>query len=50
MKICASVSLCFRTGVGSSGSRQELFYAEIDETMKVSEGGGVDCEKIDKVF
>uniref|UniRef100_A0A915PM68 Uridine diphosphate glucose pyrophosphatase NUDT14 n=1 Tax=Setaria digitata TaxID=48799 RepID=A0A915PM68_9BILA len=40
----------FVTGVGSSGARQELFYAEIDETMKVSEGGGVDSEKIDKVF
>uniref|UniRef100_A0A0R3RUD7 Uridine diphosphate glucose pyrophosphatase NUDT14 n=1 Tax=Elaeophora elaphi TaxID=1147741 RepID=A0A0R3RUD7_9BILA len=40
----------FVTGVGSSGSRQELFYAEIDEIMKVSEGGGVDSEKIDKIF
>ncbi|KAM3716817.1 Uridine diphosphate glucose pyrophosphatase NUDT14 [Dirofilaria immitis] len=40
----------FVTGVGSSGARQELFYAEIDETMKVSEGGGVDSEKIDMIF
>ncbi|KAL3985673.1 NUDIX domain family protein [Acanthocheilonema viteae] len=40
----------FVTAVGSSGSRQEVFYAEIDETMKVSEGGGVDSEKIDKIF
>lgn len=49
LKIYANVPLYFRTGVGSSGSRQELFYAEIDETMKVSEGGGVDSEKIEKV-
>lgn len=40
----------FRTGVGSSGAQQELFYAEIDEAMKVSEGGGIDSEKIEKVF
>ncbi|VDM06630.1 unnamed protein product [Wuchereria bancrofti] len=40
----------FVTGVGSSGAQQELFYAEIDETMKVSEGGGVDSEKIEKIF
>lgn len=26
-----------------------LYYAEIDETMKVGEGGGVDNEKIEKV-
>ncbi|VDN07027.1 unnamed protein product [Thelazia callipaeda] len=38
------------TGVGSSGASQELFYAEIDETMKISEGGGVESEKIEKVF
>ncbi|VDM97446.1 unnamed protein product, partial [Onchocerca ochengi] len=38
----------FVTGVGTSGALQELFYAEIDETMKVSEGGGVDSEKINK--
>ncbi|VDM95934.1 unnamed protein product, partial [Onchocerca ochengi] len=40
----------FVTGVGTSGALQELFYAEIDETMKVSEGGGVDSEKINKIF
>ncbi|VDO71664.1 unnamed protein product [Onchocerca flexuosa] len=40
----------FVTGVGSSGALQELFYAEIDEMMKVSEGGGVDSEKINKIF
>ncbi|VDN19611.1 unnamed protein product [Gongylonema pulchrum] len=39
-----------QTGIGSSGASQEIFYAEIDETMKVSEGGGVDAEKIDKIW
>ncbi|CAG9540941.1 unnamed protein product [Cercopithifilaria johnstoni] len=47
---CIQSIKTFVTGVGSSGSRQELFYAEIDETMKVSEGGGIDSEKIDKIF
>ena len=37
----------FYTSVGFAGSRQVLYYAEVDETMKVSEGGGVDAELIE---
>uniref|UniRef100_A0A0M3IR67 Nudix hydrolase domain-containing protein n=1 Tax=Ascaris lumbricoides TaxID=6252 RepID=A0A0M3IR67_ASCLU len=40
----------FITGIGASGSQQYLFYAEIDETMKVGEGGGTDNERIQKIF
>ena len=37
----------FYTSVGFAGSRQTLYYAEVDESMKVSEGGGVDGEEIE---
>jgi len=37
----------FYTSVGFAGSRQTLYYAEVDERMKVSEGGGVDAEEIE---
>jgi UDP-sugar diphosphatase len=40
----------FYSSVGSSGSKQILYYAEIDEIMKVSEGGGIDDEDIELVF
>jgi len=39
----------FYTSVGFAGSRQILYYAEVDETMKVSEGGGVDAEQIEVI-
>jgi len=39
----------FYTSVGFAGSRQTLYYAEIDESMKVSEGGGVDAELIEVI-
>jgi len=39
----------FYTSVGFAGSRQTLYYAEVDESMKVSEGGGVDGELIEVV-
>jgi len=39
----------FYTSVGFAGSRQILYYAEVDEAMKVSEGGGVDAEQIEVV-
>lgn len=41
----------FRTGVGISGSSQHLFYAEVDESMKETEGGGLinEGEIIEKV-
>lgn len=38
------------TGIGLSGAIQMLYYTEVDESMKVSEGGGIDTEKIEKVF
>lgn len=40
----------FHTSVGFAGSRQMLYYAEVDESMKVSEGGGVDDEQIEVVY
>jgi len=40
----------FHTSVGFAGSKQTLYYAEVDDSMKVSDGGGVDAELIDVVF
>ncbi|WP_295421612.1 NUDIX domain-containing protein [Sulfurovum sp.] len=39
----------FHTSVGFAGSKQTLYYAQIDESMKVSEGGGVDGEMIEVI-
>ena len=39
----------FHTAVGFAGSKQTLFYAEIDESMRTHEGGGVEGEIIDVV-
>ena len=39
----------FHTSVGFAGSKQMLYYVEVDERMKVSEGGGVDDEQIEVV-
>ena len=39
----------FYTSVGFAGSSQTLYYAEVDESMKVSEGGGVDAEEIEVI-
>uniref|UniRef100_A0A914DZ51 acid phosphatase n=1 Tax=Acrobeloides nanus TaxID=290746 RepID=A0A914DZ51_9BILA len=36
--------------VGVTGAFEHLFYTEIDESMKVSEGGGDDTENIEKVY
>ncbi|MBU1669177.1 NUDIX hydrolase [bacterium] len=36
----------FFTNVGVSGSKQSLFFTEIDESMKVHEGGGIHDEQI----
>ena len=38
------MSINCRTGVGVSGSRQHLFYAEVTDDMKVGQGGGVEEE------
>jgi len=40
----------FHTSVGFAGSKQVLYYAEVDESMKVSEGGGIDHEDIEVVY
>ncbi len=39
----------FHTSVGFAGSKQMLYYAEVDESMKVSNGGGVDGELIEVI-
>ena len=39
----------FHTSVGFAGSKQMLYYVEVDESMKVSEGGGVDDEQIEVI-
>ncbi len=33
--------------VGFAGSTQTIFYVEVDESMRVSEGGGIDTELIE---
>jgi UDP-sugar diphosphatase len=40
----------FYTSVGISGTYQTLYYAEIDEQMKVGRGGGIEEEEIEPVF
>ena len=40
----------FHTSVGFAGSKQMLYYVEVDESMKVSEGGGVDDEEIEVII
>jgi len=37
----------FYTSVGFAGSKQTLFYCEVDDTIKVSDGGGIDDELIE---
>jgi len=39
----------FHTSVGFAGSKQTLYYAEVNEKMKISEGGGIDGEQIEVV-
>jgi len=39
----------FHTSVGFAGSKQMMYYAEVDESMKVNEGGGVDDEQIEVI-
>ena len=39
----------FHTSVGFAGSKQMLYYVKVDESMKVSEGGGVDDEQIEVI-
>ncbi len=40
----------FYTSVGISGSSQTLYYAECDESMKITEGGGLEEEEIEVIY
>ena len=40
----------FHTSVGISGAQQTLYFAAIDDSMKVSEGGGLDEEDIEVIY
>lgn len=39
----------FHTSVGFAASKQMLYFVEVDESMKVSEGGGIDDEQIEVI-
>ncbi|XP_027203296.2 uridine diphosphate glucose pyrophosphatase NUDT14-like [Dermatophagoides pteronyssinus] len=39
----------FRTGVGTSGSLQHLFYCQVDDSMRLNSGGGIDDESIEVI-
>ncbi len=40
----------FFTNVGVSGAKQHLYYAVIDDTMKIHDGGGIKDEQIELEF
>jgi len=40
----------FYTAVGFAGGRQNLYYCEVDESMKISEGGGLEEEDIEVIY
>ena len=40
----------FYTAVGFAGGRQTIYFANIDASMKVSEGGGIDNEDIEVIY
>ncbi len=40
----------FYTSVGFAGAKQTLYYAEVDEDMRVSEGGGIEDEAIEVIY
>jgi len=39
----------FHTSVGFAGSKQTLYYAKVNESMRVSEGGGIQDEEIEVI-
>lgn len=39
----------FYTAVGFAGGQQHLYFALVDESMRVSEGGGIDSEMIEVI-
>jgi UDP-sugar diphosphatase len=40
----------FHTSVGFAGSKQTLYYAEVNDSMKISEGGGIEDEQIEVIY
>ena len=40
----------FYTSVGFAGSKQTLYYCEVDEECKIHNGGGIDEEEIEVVY
>lgn len=40
----------FHTNVGISGAKQYLYFATIDESMKIHQGGGINDEEIELFF
>ena len=40
----------YYTSVGFSGAKQTMFYAEVDESMRTGQGGGIDDEEIELFF
>ncbi|WP_457743648.1 NUDIX domain-containing protein [Sulfurimonas sp.] len=40
----------FYTSVGISGTLQTLYYAELNEDMKINEGGGLQDEEIEVIY
>ena len=45
-----SLITSYHSSVGFAGSKQTLYYVEVDETMQISEGGGVDDEQIEVIY
>ncbi len=40
----------FRTAVGFAAAEQTLYFAKIDDSMKVSDGGGIEDEDIEVIY
>ncbi|AXP08178.1 NUDIX domain-containing protein [Campylobacter hepaticus] len=40
----------FYTGFGSGVSKQSFYFTQVDETNRVSQGGGVDNEEIEPIY
>jgi len=40
----------YYTSVGFSGAKQTMYFAKIDESMRVGDGGGIDDEEIELFF
>lgn len=40
----------FYTAVGLAGGQQTLYYAELDESMRLHQGGGIEMEEIEVIY